>query len=282
MAYREPSPDAEITVHAGTVASWRAFGAAVLGACGLGMGAHVGGAEGATLCVPAALLTLAFLARGVSGLRWVSVRVAGRSVRVHERGLAGRVEADVEVAPASTLCVERAPDPGLLGRLPGDAAFSRSAILVTTADGEQALTSMLYGTRWQRVAAERIARRLGLPPPAMRSAPRSPWTTSHTLMSFAVALTCVSALGLAFDRAAAACTGVIELVCTERCLFEGMECLPGGSISARFAPGEQVVAVEDGAAPNGMRDVRVPVWLHHRTVFECRSDARVPTPEPEP
>jgi hypothetical protein len=70
-------------------------------------------------------------------------------------------------------------------------------------------------------------------------------------------------------------------VCTARCQFDGMDCLPGGTLEGSFAPGEVEVVVQDPSASGGKRPVRVPIAVGHRTTFECRADAKTPTPMPE-
>ncbi|MDQ3038052.1 MAG: hypothetical protein M3Y87_37005, partial [Myxococcota bacterium] len=107
------------------------------------------------------------------------------------------------------------------------------------------------------------------------------WPNVRAYTGFAVLLTICTLLGFTIENVNARRTGRLEIVCTERCRFEGMDCLPGGMIAGRYDPGVQTIEVADPAAPGGMRAVQAPIVLGHRTVFECRADATEPVPVPE-
>jgi hypothetical protein len=248
------------------------------------------GLRGAVLWAPFLVLSGMLVRAGARGGARVTLRVDAlrrRALVREHRLLRAPRERDVDLADARAAGVEVERSPHWLSHLP-TGALLEGCVVVRAEDGA---THALFGPRFNVRAQARAARRLaelleierepvaGLDhalPPASAG-----WPNARTYVLFATTIVLVALAGFTVQILATRSEGRLELRCTSACRFEGLECLPGGSISGSYPPGERVVEVADASAPGGHRTVRVPVRVRHRTVFECRPDATAPEPTPE-
>lgn len=272
-------------MRAGVFAPWR--GLVVAGVCTAtaALAISIEGLEAFALWAPVGAFAVFAIGSTAMRVRWVSIGVLTRTsvMLVRERGLWRLEEREVEVSSEAALRVEVARDESWLGQLPMP-ALRKSAIVVAGALGDAPITSALPGMTRQRAIAARLTELLGLPAPTGDddALPPHGWPNVRVYTGFAVVFTLLAMGQVAIEGVNRGRTGRFELICVERCLYDGMECLPGGRIAGRYAPGDRVVQVADPGAPTGLRALRVPVVLGHVTVFECRAGAAQPTPVPEP
>ncbi|UJR85149.1 hypothetical protein [Sandaracinus amylolyticus] len=277
MVYREPSADEVELVRALLVPRRGAIVAAVL----LLAVAVVVPLSGSDVPLFAALVALVPL---IETLRCtVSLRIAARGGRVVVREGALFRRTRVRELDAMTwrhVHTDERAARTWLALLPGGALLA-AALAVTTEDGtEVVITSHLLGRTRMRAIAQRIVEHLALPPPIAHEHP------GPAMRERIVGLGCLGLAGfltivilatpaiLALQRRTTAGEGRLELICRERCFFDGITCLPGGTLEGSYPPGWYTVALEH-------REVHLRVVAGHRTTFECRDDAGIPTPVPD-
>ncbi|AKF11362.1 hypothetical protein [Sandaracinus amylolyticus] len=267
MAYREPSAS-EVELDRRVIVAWRGVVMATV--------VTVVSVITAMLAHPIALgaLIIAYvaLAKTASHARWVAVHVRGMHVVIRERALFRReVVRELDASDVRRVGTDERCSTTIL-------AADVASVELTTADGSDfAITSHLLGASHARALASRIAEHFALGRTTVRERPCDPSQRAHRRLGWVGVLPVLVIVGIAWSISAYredASEGRLALVCRERCVFGGITCLPGGTLEGSYAPGSYAVALED-------RVVQVPVVAGHRTTFECRHDAGIPTPVPD-
>lgn len=131
------------------------------------------------------------------------------------------------------------------------------------------------GARADRRVAKRLARELGLAPPSPTAPPSSAAASERRrLPRSVIVLGAVVAVAIAAQlvvpRLVQRDHGTLVLDCRTRCRFQGMECLPGGSVEMSLPAGSHAIEVWAPDAPGGWRPEQIPIRVGERIQFVCR------------
>lgn len=149
-------------------------------------------------------------------------------------------------------------------------AGTRRVVLRTSA-GEVPLTVKAYAGR---AAHERAARHMaGLleldfhaPEPERPASPRTP---RRTLLLFAGVIVAGALVSALIGAGSSRTQGTLELECRTRCRFQGMECLPGGSVQMSLEPGAHTIEVWTATGSERWTPKQATIRIGETTRFVC-------------
>ena len=124
-----------------------------------------------------------------------------------------------------------------------------------------------------RRTARKLASALGVPEPELPArAARRPWPRrpiSHGVVWFCVLTTVTVAVIRNCTSYMKKDEGTLVLECQTRCRFQGMECLPGGSLQMALPPGTHGIEVWDPDAPTHWKTKKFSIEIGETTHFVC-------------
>lgn len=156
----------------------------------------------------------------------------------------------------------------------GQADEVAGRVVIVTSDGERIALSeeLLAGVEPHQRMARELRELFELAPKSMpREAPNVPSPSSlKPILAFVSFAIVASVIGNFLLRAHADKTdGTLEVTCTNRCKFQGMECMPGGSWGSTLAPGDYAFEVFDASSPTQWTKRTVTIKKGETTQFAC-------------
>ncbi|MGZ6096395.1 MAG: hypothetical protein ACXWUG_30410 [Polyangiales bacterium] len=213
-----------------------------------------------------------FLVR--SGFRGRGTRrlvVDDRRITV-ERGLLRKRSESFPLPTVAAIEVERGtiPDPWKSRGQPDEAA---ARIVVVGTEGERIALSedLLPGVDAHERAATVLREVFGLAPrslPVQATVTTSPFAM-RILALFAFEMLASIVGNLLLRSNANRTEGTLEVQCTNRCKFQGMECMPGGSWGTTLKPGTYSFEVFDSSSPTQWTTRTVTIKQGETTTFAC-------------
>jgi hypothetical protein len=131
---------------------------------------------------------------------------------------------------------------------------------------------ILPGTKVHEKLAMELREILGLAPKSIPREARSSssWTLPIGGIVFVFVAIVASVVGnLALRAGKRVSEGTLEVTCTNRCKFQGMECMPGGSWGSTLPPGDYSFEVYDATSPTQWTTRTVTIKKGETTQFAC-------------
>jgi hypothetical protein len=131
---------------------------------------------------------------------------------------------------------------------------------------------LLPGANVHEQLATELREIFGLAPKSQptAAAPMTSFAAYKPILAMFAFATIASIVGNLVLRARAnKSEGTLEVTCTNRCKFQGMECMPGGSLGSTLKPGDYAFEVFDASSPTQWTTRTVTIEVGKTTRFAC-------------